>query len=40
MHKRDGTRNRGRMATRHPPNSVAVTISLGLAERGEDTDTP
>ncbi len=32
----EGARRRGRMATKHSPGSVAITISIGLAQRSED----
>ena len=32
----EGARRRGRMATKHRPDSVAITISIGLAQRCED----
>ncbi len=37
---KDGERKRGNMATRIKRGSVAVTISLGLAERSEELFTP
>jgi diguanylate cyclase (GGDEF)-like protein len=40
VRSRDGVRKRGRMATRFLPKTVAVSISLGLAERGEEHFTP
>jgi diguanylate cyclase (GGDEF)-like protein len=33
---REGARKRGGMATKFGPNTVAVTVSLGLAERSEE----
>jgi len=40
LRQRQGTRRREHMATRTPANTVAVTISLGLAERDEEHITP
>jgi diguanylate cyclase (GGDEF)-like protein len=36
----DGAPKRGKMATKVMPGTVSVTISVGLAERNEDTTTP
>lgn len=37
---KEGVRRRGRMATKHRPGSVAVSISIGLAARNEDDTGP
>ena len=34
--RKEGARRRGRMATKHLPDSVAITVSLGLAQRSEE----
>jgi len=36
----DGERKRGKMATKIETGTVAVTISIGLAERGDGLVTP